>query len=328
MFRPDFPVIGHVTRDLQPLVPGHRTGPYGTVPKDQGEDGYTIGGTVTFSSLTARNLGQRTAVVTRAAPDFGFDPLYQGIEVLRLLSPVTTTFQNLYSSDGTRTQFIRAVAEKIKAEDIPPAWREAKIVLLGPLVDELEGSIVKTFPHSLVGITPQGWMRRWDGEGWVFPKPWEEAPEVLNYAKVVIFSEKDVGRDEDVIQAYARMADILVVTKGARGATVYHRGEVRHLAAFATIEIDPTGAGDVFAAAYLIELERNGDPYEAAHFANCVASFIVEKPGIEGIPTLKQVERRLAAGKSQLLVIARSGATKQSPARDRGDCFAPRGRSQ
>ncbi len=124
------------------------------------------------------------------------------------------------------------------------------------------------------------------------------------------------------------MADILVLTKGAKGATVYHRGEVRHLPALATIEIDPTGAGDVFAAAYSIELERSGDPYGAAHFANCVPSFTVEKRGTEGILTLEQVERRLAAGKSQLLVIARSGATKQSPARDRGDCFAPRGRSQ
>jgi len=319
MFRPDFLVIGHVTRDLQPLVPG---------PKDQGEDGYTIGGTVTFASLTARNLGQRTAVVTRAAPDLDFDPLYQGIEVLRLPSPVTTTFQNLYSTDGTRTQFIRAVAGHIRAEDIPPAWREAKIVLLGPLADELEGNIVKIFPHSLIGVTPQGWMRCWDGEGRVFPKQWDGAAEVLTYAKVVIFSEKDVERDENVIRAYARMADILVITSGPRGATVYHRGEIRHLPAFETVEIDPTGAGDVFAAAYLIELERSGDPYGAGHFANCVASFVVEKPGIEGIPTLEQVERRLAAGKSQLLVIARSGATKQSPARDRGDCFAPRGRSQ
>jgi len=319
MFVPDFLVIGHVTKDLQPLVPG---------PKDQGEDGYTIGGTVTFASLTARNLGLRTAVVTRASPDLDFDPLYQGIEVLRLPSPVTTTFQNLYSTDGTRTQFIRAVAGHIRAEDIPPAWREAKIVLLGPLADELEGNIVTIFSHSLIGVTPQGWMRCWDGEGRVFPKQWEGAAEVLTYAKVVIFSEKDVERDENVIRAYARMADILVITSGPRGATVYHRGEIRHLPAFETVEIDPTGAGDVFAAAYLIELERSGDPYAAGHFANCVASFVVEKPGTEGIPTLEQVERRLAAGKSQLLVIARSGATKQSPARDRGDCFTPRGRSQ
>jgi len=280
MFRPDFLVIGHVTRDLQ-------------------EDGYTIGGTVTFASLTARNLGQRTAVVTRASPDLALHPLYRGIEVLVLPSPVTTTFQNLYSTDGARTQFLRALAGGIKAEDIPLAWREAKIVLLGPLAGELEGSIGRIFPHSLIGVTPQGWMRRWDEEGRVLPKPWEGAAGVLKYARVVIFSEHDVQRDESVIQAYARMADILVVTKGARGATVYHRGEVRHFPAFETREVDPTGAGDVFAAAYLIELERSGDPYAAAHFANCVASFVVEKRGTEGIPTLEQVQQRLAAGKSQ-----------------------------
>ncbi len=139
-------------------------------------------------------------------------------------------------------------------------------------------------------------MRCWDGDGRVFPKPWEGAAEVLNYAQVVIFSEKDVGKDENVIQAYARMVDTLVVTSGPGGATVYHRGEVCHLPAFEAVEVDPTGAGDVFAAAYLIELGRSGDPYAAAHFANCVASFVVEKPGTEGIPTLEQVEQRLAKG--------------------------------
>jgi sugar/nucleoside kinase (ribokinase family) len=276
LFRPDFLVIGHVTKDLQ-------------------EDGYTIGGTVTFASLTARNLGRRTAVATRASPDLNLNSLYQGIEVLRLPSPVTSTFQNLYSTNGTRTQYLRAVADPIKAEDIPPAWREARVVLLGPLTNELEGGIAKVFSHSLIGVTPQGWMRRWDGDGRVFPKPWEGAAGVLNYARVVIFSENDVQRDENVIQTYARLAEILVVTKGAKGATVYHQGQVRHLPAFETVEVDPTGAGDVFAAAYLIELGRSGDPYAAAHFANCVASFVVEKPGAEGIPTLEQVKQRVSS---------------------------------
>jgi sugar/nucleoside kinase (ribokinase family) len=275
MFRPDFLVIGHVTKDLQ-------------------QDGYTIGGTVTFASLTARNLGQRTAVVTSASPDLCLNPLYRDIELLRLPSLATSTFQNLYSTNGARTQYLRAVADPIKAEDIPPAWREARVVLLGPLTNELKGSIAKIFPHSLIGVTPQGWMRRWDGDGRVFPKPWEGAAEVLDYARVVVFSENDVQKDESVIQAYARVADVLVVTKGARGATVYHQGEVRHFPAFETIEVDPTGAGDVFAAAYLIELGRSDDPYTAAHFANCVASFSVEKQGTDGIPTLEQVERRLS----------------------------------
>ena len=291
VFRPDFLVIGHVTKDLQPLIP-FVLGPEDQ--GDQGEGGYTIGGTVTFASLTARNLGQRTAVVTSASPDLDLDPLCRGIEVLRLPSPVTSTFQNLYTNGGARTQFLRAVAAQIEPGDIPPAWREAKIVLLGPLTGELKESIVRIFPDALIGVTPQGWMRCWDGDGRVFSKPWEGAAEVLAYAEVVIFSERDVGRDENVIQAYARLAKIVVVTKGAKGATVYHQGEVRHFPAFETVEVDPTGAGDVFAAAYLIELERSGDPYAAVHFANCMASFIVEKPGTEGIPTLEQVEQRLA----------------------------------
>ena len=54
-------------------------------------------------------------------------------------------------------------------------------------------------------------------------------------------------------------------------------------------EVDPTGAGDVFAAAYLIRYHETGDPYEAAQFANLVASFSVEAPGTEGIPTRDEV---------------------------------------
>ena len=126
----------------------------------------------------------------------------------------------------------------------------------------------------------------------------------------MVFSENDIQKDENVIQAYARMAEILVVTHGPGGATVYHQGESRRLPAFEATEIDPTGAGDVFAAAYLIELERSGDPYAAAHFANCVASFIVEKPGTEGIPTLEQVERRLAQFPRAWSVVSRASKTR------------------
>lgn len=276
---PDYLAIGHVTKDLQ-------------------EEGYTIGGTVTFAGLTARNLGRQVAVVTRASPDLNLDSLFQGIEVLRLPSAVTTTFQNLYHGK-VREQFIRAVADRIEAEDIPAAWREAKIVHLAPLAGELDASIIHLFPHPLVGVTPQGWLRQWDEEGRVFPKRWEEAPEVLSRADVLIFSQEDVRGDEKIIQKYSSMVKILVVTCGSEGAAVYHRGRVRHFPAFETVAVDTTGAGDVFAAAYLIELERTGDPYGAVRYANCAASLSVDRPGVAGIPTLQQVEGRLAAGESQ-----------------------------
>jgi sugar/nucleoside kinase (ribokinase family) len=58
-------------------------------------------------------------------------------------------------------------------------------------------------------------------------------------------------------------------------------------------EVDATGAGDVFAAAYLVRLHETDDPLSAGLFASCAASISIEAPGLEGIPTRLQVEERL-----------------------------------
>jgi sugar/nucleoside kinase (ribokinase family) len=58
--------------------------------------------------------------------------------------------------------------------------------------------------------------------------------------------------------------------------------------------VDPTGAGDVFATAFLIRLAETGDPGQAARFANVTASFSVEGWGMAAIPTRLQVEDYLS----------------------------------
>jgi hypothetical protein len=274
---PDFLVIGHITKDLLP-------------------DGYTVGGTVTYSSITARNLGRRAAILTAADPGFEPGPLLDGITLLRLPSAATTTFQNLYP-DGYRVQYIRAVAAPISCAAVPAGWRGVPIVHLGPLAQELPPDIGGCFIQALVGVTPQGWMRQWDGDGRVSPMPWLHAAEVMARARVLVFSREDVAGDEDLIECYARLAQIMVVTQAQRGAILYYHGERRCFPAFVAREVDPTGAGDVFAAAFLIRLHETNDPAEATHFANCVASFCVEAPGVTGIPTRAQVEDRLRSGR-------------------------------
>ena len=232
---PDYLVIGHITKDIV-------------------TDGlFTIGGTVTYAATTACNLGQRTAIVTRADSSLNLSHLEErGICILRLSSSETTTFQNIYL-DGTRLQYIRAVAPNITSNDVPPAWRRARIVHLGPLTQELPSSIVRCFPGALVGVTPQGWMRHWGADGLVHPTAWEGVDEVMATAHVLVYSIQDVAGDEGLIRHYGSLARIMVVTQGARGATVYCKGQrPRHFPAFVTVEVDPTGAGDVFCAAYLV----------------------------------------------------------------------------
>ncbi len=275
---PDYVVIGHITKDLTP-------------------DGYTIGGTATYAALTARNLGLSVGIVTSFDPSFDPDSLLADVAIAHIPAANTTTFQNIYRN-GRRQQFVHAVATPIKPADVPPAWQHSPVVHLGPLVNEISGEIMDTFDRqSLIGVTPQGWMRQWDVSGRVQPRRWEEAEDVLRRAEVLVFSEEDIAHRPDEIDRFAQLARIMVVTQGPAGATLFLAGQPTHYPAFEAAEVDPTGAGDVFAAAFLVRLHETGDPHQATHFANAVASLSIEGPGVHGIPTRDQVERRLRYGR-------------------------------
>ena len=272
---PEFLVVGHICRDVVP-------------------EGYRLGGTATYAAVTAQRLGLRPGIVTRAAPEVLEADLLQGAEVHLLPSAVTTTFENIYR-DGRRAQRIHAVAGPIGPEDVPLDWRDAPIVLLAPLAQEVHPSLARLFPGTLLGVVPQGWMRQWDGTGHVRRAAWASAEEVLPHVRAVVVSEEDVGEDVAWVRRWADQVECLVLTQGARGATLYWGGRARSMPAREAREVDPTGAGDVFAATFLVRLRETDDPVEAARFANAVASFSVEAPGPAGIPWRPQVEAWLAA---------------------------------
>lgn len=58
-------------------------------------------------------------------------------------------------------------------------------------------------------------------------------------------------------------------------------------------EVDPTGAGDVFAAAFLVSLRRREAVATAARFAAAAAAISVEGFGLGAIPTRAVIEERL-----------------------------------
>jgi sugar/nucleoside kinase (ribokinase family) len=286
----DFLVIGHIAHDRTP-------------------DGFRLGGTVSYAAVTARRLGRRPGILTRGtAEGLGINtaqaepgnavvpaagPL-AGVAVHLLPAAASTTFVNIYH-DGQRRQMIETVAAPLTPEELPPAWAGVPIVLLGPIAREVPPAWLAAFPNALIGVTPQGWMRRWDAAGHVYPAPWESAAEFLQRTDVLILSREDVGDDDAALAALARMTRLMVATDGWRGATLYHDGASYYVPPRPANEVDPTGAGDVFATAFLIRLAETGDPLAAARFANVVASFSVEAPGVAGIPCRKQVDEWLRA---------------------------------
>ncbi len=167
------------------------------------------------------------------------------------------------------------------------------ILHLGPVARECDPALADHIPADFLGLTPQGWMRRWDGSGRVFPGPWEEAEALLPRANAVVLSEEDIGGDEALAARWAAQTRILAVTRGARGCSVYADGRVWHLPAFPAREVDPTGAGDVFAAVFFARLWQGDDPIQAARRANCIAAISVTRPGLSGTPTPAEVARCL-----------------------------------
>jgi sugar/nucleoside kinase (ribokinase family) len=216
----------------------------------------------------------------------------QGVAIHLLASPVSTTFVNIYR-DGKRTQVLETLAGPIDAADLPAAWSDVPVVLLGPIAAELPPSWAGQFPNSIMGITPQGWMRKWDHKGHVAPARWEDAEAYLRRADAVILSREDTGGDDAYIAELASQARVLLVTDGWHPVTVYRAGFRHDVPARSTQEVDPTGAGDVFATAFLIRFAETGDPLIAAHFATVVASMSVEGPGMATIPDRTRVEEWL-----------------------------------
>lgn len=250
-----------------------------------------VGGTVVFSSRTAHVLGCRVGVLTSAASDYDMDEAMPGIAIHRVPSEKTTTFENIYTPEGRR-QTIHALAKRLTASEVPAEWRRPGIVHLAPVANEVDSNLVSAFSNSLVGFTPQGWLRRWDDKGHVFASEWPEAAAVLPLAAAVVLSEEDLP-DNELLQQFIKWSRLLVLTRASAGCTVFFGDEVRRIPAPTVTEVEPTGAGDVFAAAFFIRLHQTaGNPWEAARFANELGAQSVTRAGMSA--KLAQIEAYLS----------------------------------
>jgi sugar/nucleoside kinase (ribokinase family) len=265
----DYLVIGHVTEDVSPA-------------------GVVLGGTAVFASLTARAFGLRAGIITSVNEKTSLKTL-AGIPLFSVPSPHTTTFENVHGPCGRR-QILHHRAESISLETVPEIWRRSSIVHLGPVAQELAAESAKYFAPSLLGMTPQGWMRAWDDAGRVMPCKWESADLLLPQAGAVVISREDVHADDEIVEAMAHQTRVLAVTEGAAGSVLYWNGDRRRFRAPDVVEVDSVGSGDIFAAAFFIRLFMTRDPWESARFATLLASRSVTRAGHASIPTQAEIE--------------------------------------
>jgi 1D-myo-inositol 3-kinase len=100
----------------------------------------------------------------------------------------------------------------------------------------------------------------------------------------LFLSTEDVSGQEEAVLEWFQRVPVGAMTAGRAGALLFVNGERYEVPARLTDEVDETGAGDVFAATFLLAYHRDGNPWEAAAAATCAASLSVSGSGWSAVP--------------------------------------------
>ncbi|RUM89233.1 MAG: hypothetical protein DSZ24_01715 [Thermodesulfatator sp.] len=270
-------LAGHLTRDL---VPG---------------EGFRFGGAVLYAGLTVRRLSWETHVITACAErpvelERLFGELFFHLET----SAETTIFVNEEGPQGRR-QRVLARARPLTFKVLPKQPWVTEVLHLAPVLDEIPpqaGSLLKKLRFRHLVAHPQGWFREVDQEGWVHPR----VPDLSGapHFEALVVSEEDLAADlQGLLAELRRRADLLVLTRGAEGASLFEGGKERFFPACKVPEVDPTGAGDVLAGAFFGLLLQGKRPEEALEKAMQFAAIAVTRPGLSGVPTFREISSLL-----------------------------------
>jgi len=271
---PDFVAIGHVTLD--------RIG-----------DAIRPGGAALFAAVAAHRLGLSVGLLTSHGDDFPLDLIPPKIEVVSIPAADTSRFEHQLDAEG-RVSHVRAVAGPLTTADVPDDWRGAALTLLAPVLDEVDPMIATLFTEGAVGAAAQGWLRHAARDGLVVPRTWRSPDRLLQSVQALFLSREDIrGQESEVVDWFQRMP-IGVLTADRDGALLFVNGERYEVRPRPAREVDPTGAGDVFAATFLVQYQRDGDPWQAAAAAACAGSLAVEGQGWSAVADRATLDAALA----------------------------------
>jgi hypothetical protein len=265
----EYLVIGHLTKDLT-------------------SEGPILGGTASYSGLTARAHGLQVGILTSFGSDLDIGPLDE-VEVFSVPSKESTTFRNIYEETG-RKQVLKAQATGLASKDIPKPWRMPDIVHIAPIADEVDFDFIDTFKDRFICMTPQGWLRRWDQDGEIYPASPDFLFELLPSAQVVVFSQEDLPSGESVLSELTSHCERLVLTSGPDVVSVYERGARSEYSIPTVTSVDATGAGDIFATALFIHFYYHRDLPSAVEHAIKIAAYSVTRVGLESCPTADELK--------------------------------------
>ncbi|RFT15874.1 MAG: Ribokinase [Candidatus Saccharicenans subterraneus] len=275
---------------------------FDTIETPYGRRDRIIGGSGTYAALAASFFTRPglVSVVGRDFPRRFLDRLRSrkiDLAGLRIKQGKTFYWHGRYDQDPNLRTTIKTelnVLQDFKPV-LPESFRKADLVFLSNLDPESHDFILQqlTGPRLVAMDTIRYWI--------------ENKPEALLRAiqKVDILFVNDeecrlIARELNLVRAGRKLLaagpGVIVVKKGEHGAMLFGKNFVFGVVANPCERVvDPTGAGDAFAGAFLGYLDSTGrfnqrELRKAAVYGNVVASLVIEDFGVDGLLRASQLD--------------------------------------
>ena len=253
----------------------------------------SLGGSPTFVSIAARKLDAQVGVISKVGGDFpnNYIKLLRSDKVdlfgVRKVKSVSTTSFVIKYVNEYRRLLLKSRAPPILQEDVPPMFK-AKIIHVAPIVGEISFEVIEELRKKadMLSLDPQGLLRKLDSNGRVSLKKLVDRRvlEQIDIYKSSLQEIRKIARSRSLEASMKEIHDlgtrIVIVTLGRKGSAILFDEMFRRIPAIQPKElIDPTGAGDVFAGAFLAEYLNNKDPMWCACVGSAMSSFKVATAG-------------------------------------------------
>jgi sugar/nucleoside kinase (ribokinase family) len=282
-----------------------------------GSSGRVIGGSATYSSLSASYFTHDIKVVSVVGYDFPKESMemlehkgisLEGVEVKA--DEKSFFWHGRYHNDlNTRDTLVTELNVLGSFNPtLPKGFRAPDFLFLGNLSPEVQRSVIEqttTRPKLVAMDTMNFWM----------DIALDELKKTLKLVDLLIINDEEARQlsgEYSIVKAAKKIKAMgpkyLVIKKGEHGALLFHNDDIFFAPALPLEDVfDPTGAGDTFAGGFMGYLASTNDislenMKRAVIYGSTAASFCVEKFGTQRMQELSKNDMENRAQKFVNLV--------------------------
>jgi sugar/nucleoside kinase (ribokinase family) len=264
-----------------------------------------VGGAATYASLAAAYFYDKVKVVAVVGDDFpqsdidDFKSRHIDTEGLQIKKGEKSFFwSGKYHNDMNSRDTLITELNVLADFDpiIPESYQDCEYLMLGNLSPQVQQTVIKRLkdrPKLIVMDTMNFWM----------DIALDDLLETIKLIDVLTINDaeaRQLSGEYSLVKAARKILTMgpkyIIIKKGEHGALLFHEDKVFSAPALPLAEVfDPTGAGDTFAGGFIGYMAKAGvvsfnNMKNAIIYGSALASFCVEKFGIEKIKNLSETE--------------------------------------